>query len=176
MKKLLIFVLAILIGGAALFIGGNIILFYLNPFSHMKACIITTPSTVSLELAQKSCPITLPNSATNIQYGIWSLWQAHMTFVRFEAPVADCLKHAEKVLNEDAVSYSIKGVSIVESTDFPKPLNPGTPAEKFDVNWFDVEAISNGIQFKLKSEQQYCPSIIVYVDQNRGVFYYQNYD
>jgi hypothetical protein len=176
MQKLLIFILAILIGGAALLIGGKIVLVYLSPFSHMKAGIIITPSPVSLELAEKNCPISLPRSARNIQYGVWSLWQASMTYVRFEAPVDDCLKHAEKVLNEHVLSYNLTGVSIVTNTDFQKPQNPGTPTKDFDVSWFDVEAISGGIQFELKSDPNGVSSPIIYVDKNRGVFYYRYYD
>jgi hypothetical protein len=176
MRKLLISILAILIGGAALLAGGYSVLIYLSPFSHMEAGITITPSPVSLGLAEKNCPISMPQSATNIQYGIWSLWQASMTYVRFEAPVDDCLKHAEKVLNEHALSCNLTGVSIVTNTDLPKLPNPGTPAKNFDVSWFDVEAISGGIQFELKSDPNRNSSPIIYIDQNRGAFYYKYYD
>ena len=175
MKKLLIFILAIVIVGAAFLIGGVAVLVYLSPFSHMEAGITITPSPISLELAKKGCPISLPESALNIQYGVWSLWQASMSFVRFEAPVADCLKYAERVLDEHVLAYNLTGASIVKNTDFPKQHNPGTPADNFDVSWFDVEAISSGVQFELKFDQRSYGSPIIYVDQNRGVFYYKYY-
>jgi len=168
MKKLLIFTLIIIIVITA-------VSFYLNPFSHMKAYVLITPSPVSLDSAKKECPISLPSSASNIQYGIWSLWQASMTYVRFEAPVRDCLEHAEKGLYEDAKAYGLKNATIVSSTNFPEPEPPNT-LDDFDVDWFDVKNLSNGIKFELEPWLRAGGSPIVYIDQERGIFYYSHFD
>src|SRR6266496_234439 len=68
------------------------------PFENMKAGVKQTAGPLARSAARAGCPISLPESATNIQYAVWSLWQASQTFVRFEAPPSDCLEHARTTL------------------------------------------------------------------------------
>lgn len=84
-------------------------------------------------------------------------------YIRFEAPVDQCVFFAENVLKAqlgnvgaDATLRSFDGSDVPRSD--PRPL---------DVSWFDVRRVRRG----LIGGQQYGPR--VWVDLDRGVFYYQ---
>ena len=76
-----------------------------DPFENMKAGVTQTSGPLAVSAARAGCPISLPESATNIEYAVWSLWQASQTFVRFEAPASDCLQHARTILATRAARW-----------------------------------------------------------------------
>ena len=132
----------------------------------MEAGIVQTKSPLSKAEAEALCPIALPEGATNIQYAVWSLWQASQTFVRFEAPVEVCLQHAEDILK----SYSRNLERVLTHTNASGPISmpllisPGA----LNLTWFDLPKFTAGLEYKLIT----MPTPTVWVDTNRGCFYY----
>ena len=141
----------------------------LNPFGSMKAGVLQTPGPLSLTdvRSRSDCPIPLPDAATNIQYAVWSLWQASQTFVRFDAPVSDCLTHAETVMEPFAqrAAAGIASTNIVGPLPAPSVLSP----RDLSVAGFDLPRFSAGIRFQMVDGR--APT--VWVDTNRGCFYYE---
>jgi hypothetical protein len=141
---------------------------HFDPFERMKAGVIRTsePLSLSAARARSDCPIALPETATNIQYAVWSLWQASQTFVRFEAPVTDCLKHAEAVMQPYAqrAGVNISPTNVVGPLPAPSIVSP----KDLTVDWFDLPHFSAGVQFQVNGAR--APT--VWVDTNRGCFYY----
>ena len=160
-----------IVGIAAVILGGMALCLRIS--SYVRPGILITPSPVSLKLARKKCPIPLPESAFNIQYGVWSYWQSSSSFVRFEAPVSDCMEHVETIFNRYVSIFNLTGVSIIKITNFQKYTHNPAIMVNFDVSWFDIASISNGIKFELEFDQPGRSSPTIYVDQNRGVFYYE---
>ena len=141
---------------------------HFDPFENMKAGVIQTSAPLSLTAARarSDCPISLPETATNIQYAVWSLWKASQTFVRFDAPVSDCLEHAEAIMQPYAQSagLSIASTNVVGPLPAPNIVSPKDLA----VAWFDLPRFSAGVQFEVSGR----PAPTVWVDTNRGCFYY----
>ena len=135
----------------------------LGLFENMKAGVIETSAPVSVDVARIRCPIPLPDSATNIQYVVWSLWRSSQTFVRFEAPVSDCLQHAITLLQGNS--------GIIVQTNITGPLVMPFVLSRKDVNitWFDLPKFSAGVSFGMTNA--HAPKISV--DTNRGCFYYE---
>lgn len=139
-----------------------------DPFYNMEAGVIQTSAPLSLSAARAraDCPIALPDNATNIQFAVWSLWQASQTFVRFDAPVPDCLEHARTVLRPYAqrARLSIVSTNIIGPLPAPLVVSPRDLA----IPWFDLPRFSAGVSFMVSAER--APT--VWVDTNRGCFYY----
>ena len=137
-----------------------------DPFEDMKAGVTQTSGPLAVSAARSGCPISLPESATNIEYAVWSLWRASQTFVRFEAPASDCLKHARTILQPHAQRA---GVSIAY-TNIVGPLVPPVVVSPKDLSipWFDLPRFSAGVVFEVSGGQ----GPAVWVDTNRGCFYY----
>lgn len=135
---------------------------------NMKAGVIKTGAPLSLTAARirGDCPISLPETATNIQYAVWSLWQASQTFVRFDAPVSDCLEHAMTILRPYAQrpSVSIASTNVIGPLPAPFVVSPTDST----VPWFDLPSFTAGMLFDVGGER--APT--VWVDTNRGCFYY----
>ena len=141
----------------------------LHPLGSMKAGVLQTSGPLSLAdvRSRSDCPIPLPEAATNIQYAVWSLWQASQTFVRFDAPVSDCLTHAETVMEPFAqrAAANIASANIVGPLPAPSVSSP----RDLTVAWFDLPRFSAGIRFQMVDGR--APT--VWVDTNRGCFYYE---
>lgn len=137
-----------------------------DPFENMKAGVTQTSTPLSLSEARAGCPISLPESATNIEYAVWSLWRASQTFVRFEAPAADCLEHARTILQPYAqrAGVSIASTNIVGPLAQPVVVSP----KDLSIPWFDLPRFSAGVVFEVNRGR----GPAVWVDTNKGCFYY----
>jgi hypothetical protein len=137
-------------------------------FENMKAGVIQTPVPLSLTAAhlRADCPISLPETATNIQYAVWSLWKASQTFVRFDAPTSVCLEHARNVLQpySQRAGVSVSSTYVIGPLPAPFVISP----KDLTVTWFDLPRFSAGMVFEVSGGR--APS--VWVDTNRGCFYY----
>ena len=126
-----------------------------------------TSGPVSLDRAQ-DCPIPLPPSARNIQFYKWYPFNFFIEFVRFEAPVEDCMGHVETVLavwrkDFDYLSDLPKPVS-----DLEEPPRLHAFAKERGVAWFDPHSIRKGVS--ASGGGSGVP--MIWVDTERGVFYY----
>jgi hypothetical protein len=130
--------------------------------------IVRTSGPVSLDQA-KDCPIPLPASARNIQYYRRIQFNFFIEFVKFEAPVQDCLGHVKTVQDDWRKTF--------DEHNF-YPLGPSGPikeppmrcylAEEQGVTWFDRETIQEGIT--VGSVGSCAP--MIWIDTKRGIFYY----
>jgi hypothetical protein len=150
---------------AALVWGIDSALRWFDPLSNVKGGILQAAIPLSREEAQPNCPITLPEGATNIQYAVWSQWQAAQTYVRFEAPVSVCLEHAKAVMQTYAVNSGkeVTQSRVVGPLTMPLVISP----TELKIPWFDLPRFSAGVAFKVNAH----PSPTVWVDTNRGCFY-----
>lgn len=159
----------IFIGIALLFVlvlGLCLFVFSFNPFRNMEAGVVQSKSPLSKTEAEVQCPIALPEGATNIQYTVWSLWQASQIFVRFEAPAGVCLQHAEVVL----LKYSGSPGRTVTRTNRigPIPMPLVISSTPLNLSWLDLPKFVAGVEFSLSTT----PAPTVWVDTNRGCFYF----
>jgi dienelactone hydrolase len=130
--------------------------------------VVETLSPVSLAMARTNCPIPLPDSATRIQYAAWSQGVGYEVYVRFEAPISDCLEHATNVLQPYAKQSGSSIVSWAAASppeDFPK-------SEAFDLQWFDISRFARGVVFSLGNHW----GPVVWVDTSRQCFYFIDTD
>ena len=117
----------------------------------------------------KDCPIPLPDSARNIQFYTWRQLNLFVEYVRFEAPPQDCLGHVQAVLEDwrnkfdDSTYPNPAPLKDIEET--PRE----TCAKQYDITWFDVRNIRTG-----KAAGGGGSGIpMIWVDTERGVFYYR---
>lgn len=141
-----------------------------NPFG---AEVIRSERPMSLAEARAIFRHPYPDSAKNIRYAHFREWIGYETFLRFEAPVEDCLAFAEKII---ADSHAYHGI-----TDPLKPqLNPlKGPVEHSLVksqdlknDWFDIENIHQGLESR--NGPSHSPK--VWIDTERGVCYIWEHD
>lgn len=132
-----------------------------------KPRVIESLGAETLHTARVRCPIPLPDTARNIQYIMWSYGSSTQAFVRFDAPVSDCLTHAETLMapHRDQQDASVTATNVVE--DAP-PLCILDPTE-VDLSWFDLASFSGGVVFGVADSR----APMVWVDTNRGRFYYE---
>ena len=121
------------------------------------------------EAANRGIKFPLPVNARNIQYADYGFGMAFTLLVRFDAPVADCLEHAETVLRwhdkdrDKVVSYPREEVDHVETVN-AFMLEPAP--------WFNPSSITHGLH--IGGPGSSVPEI--WVDRDRGVFYYKETD
>jgi hypothetical protein len=130
---------------------------------------LITPSPLSVAEARQSCPILLPDRATDIQYAEWGFWIAHETYVRFKAPTSDCMEHARKIMQSCAEETHGTMISANANTA-PKGFPPTNGM--LDVRWFDLDRFAGGVVFSLSNS----PGPAVWVDTNRQYFYFIDED
>jgi hypothetical protein len=126
---------------------------------------VTEPAgPVSLAEAQSLTDIKLPASAVHVRIAGYSQWVQYEHFMRFEAPVADCLSVAAAV---------VPGQELEPVDDADRLADQGpTRKDVFrNFNWFDLS----------KSRNLVCAGFgpntpMVWVDLDRGVFYYRKSD
>ncbi|MEI8195515.1 MAG: hypothetical protein WCI73_06375 [Phycisphaerae bacterium] len=113
--------------------------------------------------ARRHSPISLPPSARNIWIAKHRQWVGFEEYVRFEAPLAECEAFAESLLQNEKLAP-------VDLTD-QEPRHPISPKGIHDLSWFDLAKVKNGLRndgnMTLKQ---------IYIDRDRGVFYYVNSD
>ncbi len=142
---------------------------------YQTPCIPTYRSSgsrpLSFERAQRRCPIRLPSTAQNVQYKHFSFLLYFAESVRFEAPVADCLAHIRTVIEDHNARYT-SGLRQTPIKWTPITTPPSKVQLGLDVPWFDIHNIQSGIQAGARGTIQ--PAI--WVDAERGVFYYMMTD
>ena len=129
-----------------------------------------TPISYAQAIKEDDIDFPLPAASHNINYAMYGDWQAYQRFVRFEAPVEDCIRHIDVVLawNDKMYkrisSYPRIEVASVEPHRGDSMMGP--------VPWFDVDKIRHGIYVGKASS--HTPEI--WVDRDRGVFYFYETD
>lgn len=126
-----------------------------------------TSGPVALAEARRGCPIPLPDSARNVRYACYSLWQGYEVYVRFEAPPGDCLAHVNPVF---ATWQGQHGFANGPS-QLPRPLISAPErvrSSSLNVTWFDVQDIRNGVAAGEGGPM----SPRIWGDVDRGVFYF----
>ena len=107
--------------------------------------------------------VPLPPEAKNIRVAAYRQWIEYAQYVRFEAPVSVCLKYAAKV----APGSALQPVEI-----FQRKLDARAPRQGvLDLTWFDLEAATNVVG-RLAGP----PEADIWIDQDRGVFYFRKTD
>ncbi|MEX0775852.1 MAG: hypothetical protein WD042_09090 [Phycisphaeraceae bacterium] len=111
--------------------------------------------------ASKASGIPLPPEAKSVRVASWSQWIGHATYMRFDAPVAVCLRHAAVLVPDEALAP----VAARQLADDATPPEPGIFR---DVSWFDLGAAQNVVAAGGGSQRPR-----VWVDRTRGVLYYR---
>lgn len=129
----------------------------------------TTQTSQPVSLDQtKDCPIPLPPTARNIQFYRWNMLNLFCEFMKFEAPVKDCIGHIESVQAAwgkvfDDPSYKFEPVHSLEVPPMPQSL-----AQDRGIMWFDPQNIRKGIT--AGGGDSGVP--MIWVDTEHGIFYY----
>jgi len=152
-----------------LLIGGAVYLFWSPPpVTETKVVRLN----MTLSQAQAVLTIPLPAGATNISYASWSMGAGFEEYLRFEAPPQTCLAHAPVVLARAPATgtapASGPAPSLAPIATPPSPVH----SSNLDVSWFDVQNIREGVTSG--GGGSHVP--VVWVDANRGVFYYRMTD
>jgi len=127
-----------------------------------------TSQSVSLDHAG-GCPIPLPPTASNIQFYKHVQFNFFSEFVRFEAPVDDCIKHIESVRAAWGKEFDYLRYRFEPARSLDEPPMPQTLAQERGVTWFDPHNIRKGLT--AGGGGSGIPNI--WVDTERGVFYYE---
>ncbi len=140
-----------------------------EPFG--PAEVIQSRGPLNLAEAKLLSGLPYPDSAKNIRFARFSQWVAYETFVRFEAPEADCIAFAERIM----VAYDREHArsAPVKLGTFEGPIDRSIASSShLDTHWFDVQAIRHGIVGG--SGPSHSPK--VWIDTARGVCYYKQTD
>ena len=115
---------------------------------------------VSASKAQSFASIRIPAEATNIRVAGFRHWIQYQQFVRFQAPTAVCLRTATEI----ASGEKLVAVSSDELAFAPGPDRKGV---FHDFSWFDLPTATNVVAAGGGTGRPR-----VWVDQDRGIFYY----
>lgn len=129
-----------------------------------------TPLTYAQAIREKDIHIPLPASSHNINYAMYADWQAYQQFVRFEAPVEDCIRYIDLVLEWDDKIHKRKSSYPRLTVTGASPLDGDSMMGS--IPWFDVNKIRHGIYTGKASS--HTPEI--WVDTDRGIFYFYETD
>jgi hypothetical protein len=118
------------------------------------------------------CPIELPRTARNVYVSkeLALGWQSNpYTYVRFQAPVEDCIATAEAVLStaHDQFRSQQSPPEVINRSKGKVPTNPRFRGNKW---WFNTDYIDNGSYYNglYYSGQSYG---WIWIDTDRGIFY-----
>lgn len=141
--------------------------------------IVRTAHPVPRTEAEQRCPIPLPAGARNVEYAVWSHWISFIVLVRFEAPPEECVKHIDTILTwHDEKNPAL---TTLQKRRPRPPSYSGVPVTHVDrvdtsvlkpVPWFNPHLITRGIHAGVPGS--HTPE--VWVDLERGVFYYRETD
>ncbi len=108
--------------------------------------------------------IPIPPEALNVRVASYSQWIEYAKYIRFEAPVDVCLRHASAV---------VPGARLQPANEYDLAGNARTirPNVFRDFGWFDLDTAQNVVTAGGGSGQSQ-----VWVDQARGVFYLRQTD
>ena len=129
--------------------------------------VTETSGPVSLDQAE-DCPIPLPKEAKNIRFYARFQFNFFVEFVRFEAPADVCLEHIKPTLNAWGETFDYlrdEAEPVRELNELPQLLRL---PEEYGVTWFDPHTIRKGVT--AGGGGSGIP--MIWVDTERGVFYY----
>ena len=107
----------------------------------------------------------------NIRVARFSQWTAYEIFVRFEAPKADCVAFAERIIAAHDREHARSAP--VAFAEFEGPVERSVASTPhLETEWFDIQAIRHGVVGG--SGPSHSPK--VWIDTDRGVFYYKQTD
>jgi hypothetical protein len=168
-KGKVLIALAFAIPIALLAVLGLVALLLTTSFFTNRPSTIESQRPLSLVEA-KQCPIPLPKSAHDIQYAAYADWQILDCYVRFEASPQDCLAEAKALLAQDEKT----GSRIPESDRTFRPaVTVPSPSSRYfkDLSWFDIgQLLEKPRCLEIGGDNDIEPHI--WIDQDRGVFYY----
>ena len=158
--------------------------FYIHPLALAVACLVVTscggpdyvkrydkPLPYAQARREKASDFPLPPSSHDIYHGEYVDWVAYTRIVRFEAPVADCLKHLDVVMAWDDKRYSRTSTySLVEVTRVDKSSADALYLEP--APWFAPDTIKHGLYTGKTASHE--PEI--WIDLDNGVFYFREAD
>lgn len=122
-------------------------------------------------ISEAEIDFPLPVSSRQINYAAFADGQLGGRFVRFEAPVEDCLRHLETVQawfrssRDQEITWErekITSPSAFKAAPRETGLGP--------LPWFDVHLIRNGFHLHSPLDLKMPPEM--WVDLDTGVFYY----
>lgn len=157
--------------GALVFLG---LVLFLSSGIYFLFCSATVirfdkPLTYAEASTNKDIDFPFPASSHDIYYGFYADWQAYTRIARFEAPVQDCIHQIDTVVAWDNRIYhrtsSYPHITITN-------VAPQGAGWLKSASWFTPETITNGIYAGLDSS--HTPQI--WVDTNRGIFYFMEND
>ena len=120
------------------------------------------------EKALHKTGLPLPSSAKNIQYVSYACFQDFESYVRFEAPPADCYTTAQVIFDQHMKANPKFVVPEFRPVSHPSPMR----SARLKTAWFDTENIAKGSAAGERSSWQ--PQI--WIDDERGIFYYKVVD
>lgn len=123
------------------------------------------------EAVKSGFAFPFPEAAKNIQFATYSFGFAYEWLVKFEAPVSVCEQHVAEVLKQHEIRWKSTGmpkqeallteeIDHVEYTEFGT-LKP-TP-------WFDPGSIKKCLHVGRPG----CSTPEIWIDREKGVFYYR---
>jgi hypothetical protein len=150
--------------GSALIVGVAILVGFFLWMTH--ASIDQSKGPTSRDEALSHCSIPLPPSAHNVQYASYAagLQEGHF-YVRFEAPVADCYSNAKAVFAERAKQSPHYVIPAFQPVSHPEREK----SSDLRIDWFDNDQIAKGVV--AGTGWSWEPRI--WIDENRGIFYYE---
>jgi hypothetical protein len=135
-------------------------------FDYIKR--LDSPLTYQEAINEPDLKFPLPPTCRNVTYAAYADWQIGGTFVRFEAPVTDCLTHVDTVIawydRNSKVTSRFLRAQIGPDGNFPQEFK----MKGVEITWFDVHRIKKGLHVAAGSQKPQ-----MWVDLDLGVFYYQ---
>jgi hypothetical protein len=163
--KWAVYGIGILCALALVAIGAFVLMMFMS-FGTPSKIIVDKPQTYNQ--ARKRCPISLPPTASDIQYAMYGDWQIADHYVKFRAPVEDCIDNARVVIAKNKKDHPQRRSDFDHTFEFVR--KPASPDSTFlgKLPWFDIGNITNGISLGGDGDMQ--PHI--WIDKDRGIFYY----
>lgn len=130
-----------------------------------KADVFLSTKLQTADEMREPCPTPIPDTASNVQYAVWSFGEVTQSWIRFEAPAADCLAHATSMVQHfrNREGYAVTATPIAEDTGVLCVLDP----TEVDLSWFEDCQDATGLVFRVSGGR----APVIWVDTNRGVFY-----
>ena len=130
-----------------------------------KAELVLSIAPQTAEEARPDCPIPLPDAARNVQFAVWSFGEVIQSWTRFEAPVSECLNHAEAMVEpfKKLEGYAVSTTPIPEDTGVLCVLDP----TEVNLSWFADCQSADGPVFRVTGGR----APVIWVDTNNGIFY-----
>lgn len=126
------------------------------------------------EAIKSGIAFPLPEVAKNIQFASWSFGFAYERLVKFEAPVSVCERHVAEVLKQHEMWWKSTGLPKQETLQTEEVDH--VDYEEFHMlkptPWFDPGSIKKCLHVGKPG----CSVPEIWIDQEKGVFYYRQTD